>query len=193
MAGWLNVNRVSQSFLSKGLIILSLAAFLLANFPSVTSLLGSSGWKLPTLFLGSFIFLIGYVIASASTPPELSGHSDATRIVAEMMTLDTWFFFDGRRQMLRNLITDFKSRSPFDLPIGHMNFARNTLDKVDKHPADPSTYKSFSPDVYNADIQLRQFLKPRARYSALAFLAVGLVLMLVPTAVNVLSALWNLL
>jgi hypothetical protein len=71
MAGWLNVNRISQSFLSKGLVILSLTAFLLANFPSVISLLGSSGWKLPTLFFGSLIFLIGYVIASASAPPEL--------------------------------------------------------------------------------------------------------------------------
>jgi hypothetical protein len=189
MAGWLNVNRISQSFLSKGIVILSLTAFVLANFPSVISLLGNSGWKLPTLFFGSFIFLIGYIIASANVPPELSGQSVATRIVAEMLTLDTWFFFQGRTTMLRSLIVDFSTHSAFDLPAGNMIYAKDALAKADSAPANPSTYKSFSPDIYHADIQLRQFVKPLARYSALSFLAMGIVLMLIPTLTNVLSTL----
>jgi hypothetical protein len=195
VAGWLKVNQISQAFLSKGLVILSLTAFLLANFPSAISLLGSSGagWKLPTLFIGSLLFLMGYIIASVSAPPELSGHSVATQIVSEMLTLDTWFFFRGRTEMLRNLIKDFSLRSPFDLPKGYIDFAKNALDQADKGLADQTTYNSFSRDIYHADIQLRQFVKPSARYSALTFLAVGMGLMLVPTSINVFSTLRNLL
>jgi hypothetical protein len=193
MAGWLNVNRISQSFLSKGIVILSLTAFVLANVPSVMSLLGNSGWKLPTLFIGSLLFLIGYVIASTTAPPELSGRSVATHVIAEMLTLDTWLFFEGRRLMLTNLVAAFNSHEPFDLPSGFIKFAENALADATKGPADSATFKSYSPNIYHADIQLRQFVNPLARYSALCLLTLGLALMLIPTSINVVLTIWNLL
>jgi hypothetical protein len=189
-AGWLSLNRISQSFLAKGVTILSLTAFVLANFPWVESALGNSGWRIQALFMGSLFFVIGHVLAAAKAPPEFNGRSEATQIVAEMLVLDTKEFFEGRRLMLEQLVKRFKLRPPFDLPNGPLQLAELEL----KESADsPNPFKDHSRGIYHADIQLRQFDKPRVRLSALVLLGFGMALMLVPTVLNVFRTLWQFL
>jgi hypothetical protein len=192
-AGWLSLNKISQSFLAKGVTILSLTAFALANFPRVEALLGSSGWRIKALFIGSLLFVIGHSLAALRAPPEFGGRSEATHVVAEMLVLDTRMFFDGRLQMLRELTAAFGSHPPFDLPQGYLQLAQSAITEASGVPPTGDDFKNYSRNVYHADIQLRQFDGPIARYSALLLLGLGVGLMLVPTLLNVGATVWSFL
>jgi hypothetical protein len=190
-ASWLYLNKISQSFLAKGITILSLTAFAFSHLPWMNTILGSGSRRIEMLFVGSLIFVVGYFVAALKAPPEFNGRSEATQIVAEMLVLDTYFFFSSRRQMLRHAVDSFSTLTPFDMPIGYLQFANHALAESDK--ATPDNWKNYSRDVYHADIQLRQFQGPRIRLLALVLLGLGTILMLLPTGLNVLSTIRDLI
>ena len=121
-------------------------------------------------------------VASA---PEFNGRSEATQIVAEMLVLDTKPFFDGRLNVLQQLVSRFRSDPPPDMPDGYLQNAELALRDASKAASSGNTFKDYSRDIYHADIQLRQFANPYARFSALVFLGCGVILMIVPTGLNV--------
>jgi hypothetical protein len=190
-ASWLSLNRISQSFLAKGITILSLTAFAFAHLPWMQTILGSGSNRIEMLFFGSLIFVIGYFVAISKAPPEFNGRGEATQIIAEMLVLDTYFFFDARRKMLLQAVGTFEANAPVDMPIGYLQLAKRALS--DSQDASSTDWMNYSRDVYHSDIQLRQFQQPRSRFIAFGLLVLGALLMLLPTVLNVLSTLRHLI
>src|SRR5262249_28181414 len=98
--------------------------------------------------------------------------------------------FDQRVPMLKQLVQRFETNPPAGMPEGYLQNAKQVLQRV----AEPATsFKDHSRDIYHADIQLRQFDKPRARFWALGLLGCGALFLIFPTALNVLFTLLNFL
>lgn len=188
-AGWLALNRVSRSFLARGVTLLALTSFVLANWPSVATVLGASDWRYHTIFAGALAFVIGHAVAALRAPPELQGRSDAVAIVAEMGAVHTANLLRERQGMLEALLGRLGRRPPGDLARVYLVHAGQTLDATRQLPADPRHARELALDLYHADIQLRQFDRPGARLAAFLLLWLGAGLMLVPTAFNVLVTL----
>jgi hypothetical protein len=182
-ASWLTLNRISHSFLAKGITILSLTAFAFSNIPWLDNALGTSGWRIKLLFVGSLVFVIGHFLAALKAPPEFNGRSEATHIVAEMLVLDTPYFFNGRRNMLKISLEELESNPPVDMPEGYLQLARQAL--CDTASNSPEARKEHSRDVYHAAIQLRQFEKPKTRLLAFGLMGLGAIGMFVPTVLNI--------
>jgi hypothetical protein len=156
-------------------------------------MLGQSGWRVQALFVGSLVFVIGHLLAAMKAPPEFNGRSEATQIVAEMLVLDTKPFFDGRLQMLREMVNRFGSNAPFDMPKGYLQNAEIALHEARNSSVSSDAFKEHSRNIYHADILLRQFDEPCVRFSALSLLGCGAGLMFVPTVLNVLRTLLDFL
>lgn len=188
-AGWLALNRVSQSFLAKGVTLLAVTSFVLANFPWAAAALGGADWRLRTVFVGALVFVIGHAIAALKAPPELNGRSDPIVIAAEMASVHSPDMLRTRRVMLKALLERLQRHPPGDLLPGNLVYAAQALHATRELPADAGRAAELAVDLYHADIQLRQFDRPGARLAAFLLLWLGAGLMLVPTGLNVLATL----
>ncbi len=181
---WLKMNGICHSFLSRGILLLSVMSIVIAKFPIVSGLLGSSAWRLNSMFGGSLLFLLGYVLAKWQQPPEFQGMSRVNDIVNDMTTMTDPNYFNGRQVMLRSLIRRMTANSPFDLPHGYLMLAGNELARANIANAH---------SLYRSDITLRQFDRQWARVGGSILLWLGTVMMTIPTALNVIGATWSIL
>jgi hypothetical protein len=79
------------------------------------------------------------------------------------------------------------------MPNGYLQNAELALREAVNAPPSTNAFREHSRNIYHADIQLRQFAKPLARFLALGFLGLGVALMIVPTALNVIGTLIHFL
>jgi hypothetical protein len=186
-AGWLSLAKIQRSLISKALTSLSLATFLLANFGEALGALGMSTWRLRLLLLGSLLFICGYVCASLRRPPEFEEGATLEELVGQMAKVDDYDYFRSRLSMTQALVERFQRQPPFDLLQGHLEYAKQRIGAC--KATSQSDWKSRSSSLYHADLNLRQYDRPRSRWLSLTLLTVGMIALLVPTV----ASLWKVL
>src|SRR3954464_2954756 len=83
-ASWVQLSRLRNSFLSKALTAFSLATFGLSNFGGILHSIGVDISPLRYMFIGSILFLVGYVIVTIGTPVEFRETGDVFDIADKM-------------------------------------------------------------------------------------------------------------
>lgn len=177
-ANWLAIARLRSSFLSKATTALSLTTFALSNFTKLFVLLDIDPWRLRLIFCGALVFLIGYLLAAWRSPPEFKTATALDEIVSRMLVVSDFQFFKSRRWLATVLVEEIGTNRPRDLPRGYEDFL---TERIAETAALQHWDEREAATLYYADLNLRQFVKPRSRYLALLFLGAGCLLLLIPT------------
>ena len=191
-ASWLTLSKICDAFLSKATLAFSLATCVLANFSDKLALLGIDSWRFRTFFVGSVLFLIGYIWVLM----KVRGATIIDSVVSRMMVVSNIEFFVSRRGMLKALVNRFQENRPFDMPEGAVEYAGSRIsatvlfDAWDSNKIDDAATTLFNKEagaMYHADLNLRQFDRPAQRYVAFALLASSIILLAVPTGASILK------
>jgi hypothetical protein len=178
--------KLRDSFLSKALTSFSLATFALGNIAPLLEKLGVDFWRLRCLFIGSVLFLLGYLVLTFRVPPEFRGGTSLNDIVRNMLTIQDRSFFESRRAMTISILQRLNVSRPFDLSDGVIQYARTHASPTTQITDD--NWTQYAASLYHADIVLRQYDRPRTRLISLGLMAAGIVFLLVPTLDGVIRA-----
>jgi hypothetical protein len=178
---------LSQSFVSKSITVISLTGFILANVPILQDFMPHTSGRLRILFVGALLFVIGHLVALIKAPPEFQGRAEAIAIVADMLVINSPASYASRYEMFESLVARMMNEPPPDMDEKHIIHAQQTLAANPSNVQEIVALQHSAASVYHADIVLRDFDAFHARAFALAFLAAGSVLMLLPTMLNVLQ------
>jgi hypothetical protein len=184
---WVSLARVRNSFLSKAVTTFSMAALVLGNLGSQIEALGIDLWTTRVLLAGSGVFLIGYVLFAWLAPHEFRRGGELDELVSRMNSLADWSFFDSRRRLAARLLERSNAMRSLGPPKGAVAFLSARLKSAQALTED-ANWTASSPGLFHADIDLRQHDRPRARILVACLLALGLILLLIPTVTNALKA-----
>jgi hypothetical protein len=177
---WVQIAEWRHSFLSKAFTLLSLASFGLAYFGKFLEQ-HDDAWRLEAWLFGSVLFLIGYVLSGMYMPNEFRGSSgDLVDIVNRMTQINSYDFYKSRQQMTQNLVARFKHHTRLATLKGPLAYAERSANF--EHTG--GNWTSNASALYHSDVALRQYDRPNARWFSAFVIAVGLGLLLAPTAVN---------
>jgi hypothetical protein len=183
---WVNLSKVRNSFLSKATTAFSLATFGLANLAKPLNSIGVDVWRLKLLFIGSVLFLAGYVFLLIRIPPEFRAESDPDSVVDKMLRIQGWQFFQSRLSIIKSIIARYEHLRDLDYVKGPYTYAISQANAADTATID--NWKEYSSSLYHSDLLLRQFDYPISRMIILFLLIVGLILLMIPSLVGVYSA-----
>lgn len=180
--GWVSLNRVKNSFIGKILTVFTIGSFTLANFSGPMNLLHVDTTITKLVFVGSIAFLIGYLMITIWMPLEFRAGPEMLSIVGDMKKIESFDFFKSRRTLLSNLYNRLSEHRPFDLNNDALKAIKGRIDKYNS--VAETGYESSSASLYQADLLLRQFDRPVIRVLSATFLGIGLALISIPTAKN---------
>lgn len=175
----MTLSDIRNSFLSKATTAFSFATVVLANSSPLLQGLGIDRWRLTCLFIGSALFLLGYLVVSFRSPPEFRGGSNLEDLVGHMRKVDHQEYFISRRGMTEALLTRVKRSRVFCPPNGPMIYAQDQISKTAN--STEATWRLHAAGLYHVDLALRQYDRPVSRLIAVALMCTGLLLLLVPT------------
>ena len=90
---WIQVSKLRHSLIAKVVTVFSIAAFGLADLATPLQNSGVDIWRLKSWFIGSTLFLIGYVIIAIRLPNEFQGSRDLDEIVDRMSKIQNYEFY----------------------------------------------------------------------------------------------------
>lgn len=185
---WTSLGRIRNSFLSKALTALSLAAFVLANAAPKLEEAGMDMDSARFVFWGGFVFLAGYLSFAVLAPIEFRRAGEIDEIVGRMGGLADWSFFQSRLLLATNLLQSMQGAVYFNPPEGAMMFLRQQIDIAKKLKSSDS-WEDSAKSLYHADLNLRQYRRPICRMAVALLLAVGALTVIYPTLKNIVLAL----
>lgn len=185
---WLRLNATGKSLISKAMLTLSLASFVIANLDIQLMGLRIASWGIQAAFVGALLFVVGWGLVSFKCPVELKGETDSDTVASAMADAGAGIFPD-RVIMLRKLICRYRARPPFDLPENLLGAADAACKLVGPTP---TWDRDKALHLYRYDVQLRSYDRPCDRIMAAVLLSTGLTLMFLSTASNILKALFAL-
>lgn len=175
-ASWLSINKFSNSFFAKVITLLTLTAFFLGNFPEILKHV-PFGWKINLVFVGSVLFVTGHLLAAVRAPPEFLGRHEVAQIVADMLVVNSTGFCAMRKRMLQTLTSRFKANPPGHLPDGLLQLADSALQQT-----------ASAGDIFKGFVLLKQYDNSNTRFAIVIMMTLGLILMMVPTLLNILRS-----
>lgn len=189
-ASWVQLARLRNSFLSKALTAFSLATFGLSNFGEPLHRIGVDISPLRWTFVGSILFLIGYIIVSLRVPPEFRETGDVFEIADRMSKIDSLEFFKSRLRMTNSLLDRISRRRHSGQLNAPIEYARQqVLIAKSKNEKD---WEDGAINLYHSDVVLRQYDRPFGRALALSFLFVGICILLSRTTIAAVKAILGL-
>ncbi len=189
-ASWIQLANVRDSFLSKATTAFSVATFGLSNLAKPLGAIGFDLRNIRLLFVGSMLFLVGYLIVAVRLPLEFRGSRSLDEIVERMFRVHTYVFFNSRLKMTASLLKCFEGKDDIPWLRGPIEYTRSQI--AAGANANNNNWHNSARGLYHSDVVLRQYNRPAARITALLFLAVGLLMMLVPTLFSVFRAMVGL-
>lgn len=155
---WTKLATWRASFLSKAVMALSISALFLAN---VAPVLAQYDIPLPSMtrtFLGSLLYIAGWLVFAARVPSQLSRGGEIYDIVGRMKTLTDWNFFDNYRQDAVNAVNRIGDKQLYPKHIRTFlkgrSVAANALTPQTKNWIDQTA------GLYQAYIQMRDHDRP---------------------------------
>jgi len=119
-------------------------------------------------------------------PNEFSGSSgDLVEIVGRMTQIQSKQLYDSRKKMAANLSIRFKADARFAKLKGPLAYLDSALAFDDQ----AKDWSENAAALFHADVALRQYDRPGARFASALFMGLGLMLLLAPTATNFVHAL----
>jgi hypothetical protein len=190
-ASWSRLSKIQNSFLSKALTSLSLATFVLANFAEPLSHIGVSLWSMKMLFIGSTIFLVGYVVVVISMPSEFQGECNPDRIVDRMRKIEDHEFFRSRLELAKSLHNRLANSKHAELIKGPVGYVDQQIKEAST--ANKENRRELAGSLYHSDLVLRQYDIARARLTAVALLFLGVACLLLPAIMSVIRVILELI
>jgi hypothetical protein len=190
-ASWIQLHKLRSSFLSKAITAFSLATFGLANFAVPLNNLGMDLSRLKLMFVGSTLFLLGYVLMIIRTPAEFQDKAELHEIVDHMLKIGGFEFFSSRLNLIQSLIKRSVGKGDLGQINGFLQYATAQASVADTKTL--QNWQESAASLYHADLALRQYDRSYSRLVALFFFIIGLLLLLIPTLISVVRATFSLL
>ena len=186
---WLKINLIGGSIISRSLLSLSLLSFLIVTLYKTPFGVNFAKWNITYPFVGSLVFFVGWLFAIITCPSELKKETDLNEITSKMAAAGPGIFAD-RLIMLYYMIGRFQSQPPVDLPSNLLFSAVNAHRDVASHTTSAAWGAGLAHDVYRYDVALRSYDKPAFRFIVASLMMFGLILMFLPTMVNILVVIY---
>lgn len=186
-ASWPKLIRLRESFISKIVTSFSISTFIIANFIDIIKLFELSPWRLWSLFIGSALFISGYIAVGFLRPSEFQEVRMNEDIVRDMLTISDVNYVNGRVIMTRNLVKRMSSRWPCILSRSHIDYVIKSAVNASKMT---EWDEKLAAVLYHADLSVRQFDHPEHRVVCLILLGAGLIAIAAPTGFSVFEILF---
>lgn len=183
---WSQLAALQRALGSKALLALPVAAFVVAALPDEWVDVLRGNWRLHCVYWGSVLFLLGQAITWHQKPALFRNDTDHVAAVEQAKLFSSFDSFKNRRGMLENLLSRYTSRQPGDLSEAALQIGKARLEEA--KAATEADWPQLLPHLVVAQRNLLDFDSPTARFCATITMGVGVVLLLVPTAWNVLVA-----
>ena len=179
---WITLSRFRNSFLSKATTILALSSLILSNSPKIVGWLELESWEIMVTFLGSMVFLIGYLLYSWKVPNEFRLGGEVHDIVQRMKLTEDQELLKTRRDKAKKLeqrVSSYKFLKFKEGATASLISINNEIAGEDPIPVE----KSIS--LYRADLQVRRLENPSARLVVFTIMLIGVILLFIPTLLNI--------
>jgi hypothetical protein len=188
---WVFLARVRNSLASKSLSMLSISALVLSNIPNVLIDIGVTTWTIVCIYLGSIIFLSGYILFYLYSPSEFKSPGDMIDHISRMQVLCSQKFLSNRLLRAKIFADRASGNENVEIPAGILESLKKTVDYFEK--IDPDKRVSEAQQLFQDDLAAREHDAPNKRLKVALLLASGSFLIVLPTMVNVLVSLWRLI
>ena len=190
-ATWDLLARVQSSIISQDFSALAISAVVISNVPDALYDLGVAPWAITSIYIGSILFLAGYVSFHLYAPMEFRGGGEIVDHVSRMLILSSESFIESRIKSAERLFQDLSSHSDSRIPRGPAESLKRTLAHF--HGLSTEQRRLELPRLYQDDLAAREFIFPNRRLQAAIFFCSGAFLMTLPTLWNVARSLLRLL
>jgi len=114
-------------------------------------------------------------------PSEFAGSSgDLVEIAGRMTQIQSFEFYESRKTLAANMVARFKRSGMASQLKGPLTYVEQALEFDDTK----NDWSGNAARLYHSDVALRQYDRHSARFAAAFFMALGLALLLAPSATN---------
>jgi len=179
------------SFVSKAVMALSISALFLANVAPLLERYHIPYPPMTRLFIGSVVYLAGWLVFALAVPSQLSRGGEIYDIVGRMKMLTDWEFFDGQRGMAETRADKIKDNAFYP------EKKRTLLDRRKNDAAsltkDCTSWTDQTAGLYQAYVQTLDYDRPFLRLTTTLLLGIGTAALFWPVALNILNATLSLI
>ena len=183
MFSWVSLSKIRNSLISRVVSTLSISALVLSNIPQFLSGLGVADWSVFCIYVGSLVFVVGYLLFSFFSPREFVTGGEITDHVHKMMALASTQFIENRLGLADKHLVRLKEKKSSRCPIALKTALANTV--ADFNNMDEAERRQEAPRLFQDALELRAYDHAPQRYVTAVFLFGGLVLVAAPTLCNV--------
>lgn len=191
LSTWVFLSRLRNSFVSKALSALSISALVISNIPHLFENLGVTPWTIVSVYLGSIIFLLGYLMFYLYAPREFQGHGEMVDHVSRMQILSSTKFVNSRLDLAGKFLEKLDAEASAHFPKGLLESLQATVDYFAAKNEEERLAEAQR--LFQDDLAAREHDNPNLRLRVAGCLCSGAFLLALPTALNVIVSLWRVI
>lgn len=179
------------SFVSKAVMALSISALFLANVAPLLERYHIPYPPMTRLFIGSIVYLVGWLVFALAVPSQLSRGGEIYDIVGRMKMLTDWKFFDGQRGMANTRVEKINDNVVY--PQKKRTFLEDRNKAAASLTKDCTNWTDQTAGLYQAYVETLDYDKPILRLTTALLLGIGTGALFWPVALNIVNAALSLI